>query len=116
MGMRRVVGLAVLAASLGAAAATCAPGRGAIDAPIPCPGPAALVIENTTGTTYEAWWFDQRVGSAPPGSSRLMAPTGFPCRSGGDCRGIEFRDRQGQPPHGAYRGTIEYQVECGRGR
>lgn len=114
--MRSAALAAAIAASGGAMIVACARGSGADDSPIPCPGPAAIVIENTTAGTYEAWWFDQRIGSAPPGSTRLIAPTGFPCRSGGDCRGIEFRDRQGQPPHGAYRGTIEYQVECRQSR
>jgi len=93
----------------------CGPRRGAETSPIPCPGPATVIVENTTGDSYEAWWFDQRLGSAPPGSTRLAAPVGFPCRSGGDCRGIEFRDRQGRAPRGVFRGTIEYQVECRSG-
>jgi hypothetical protein len=112
MRARALVSVVTTVGLSGTIAGACLARPSAEAAAIPCPGPATVVIENSTAETYDVWWFDQLLGSARPGSTRLAAPSSFPCRSAYDCRGLEFRDRQGRGPRGAFRGTVEYRVEC----
>jgi hypothetical protein len=108
-----LVRFAAAAAFAGGVAVGC-PRGAANDLPsIPCPGPATIVVENGTAETYEVWWYEQLLGAARPGTTRIAAPASFPCNTSHDCRGPEFRDRTGRPPPGGvFRGSVEYRVEC----
>ena len=81
---------------------------------IGCRGRTVLVVENGTAQNLQVVWFEGTIGVANArATSRIQAPSGFPCRSGGDCRGPEFRNEDGTlPAPGPFRQSFSYYLEC----
>lgn len=109
-----------IAATAATAVALACLGAGCVHRPsadtagdIGCRGATVLVVENGTPQNLEVVWFGGTIGVANArATSRIPAPSGFPCRQG-DCRGPEFRNQDGTlPAPGPFRQSFGYYIEC----
>jgi len=104
----------VVIAAAALAVAACAHRLPAADDTIGCRGPAVLVVENGTAQNLDVVWYGATLGVARArATTRIPAPSGFPCTAAGDCRGPEFRNQDGTLPQpGPFRQSFGYYIEC----